>query len=150
MSQFFSYLHIAAADFLKYVWPSAGPLVGVLIGGYIASRSQHRHWVLDSKRLEFKELFATLTRAYSAMMRAYGPGVHTGEDERLADELRIEALNTIRDRVAIAPEARTMRLGGKWENAVFAFARNRDYKGFATSFETIMDELHSKADDLIK
>jgi hypothetical protein len=132
------------------LWTALVALGGVLVGSYIANRSQRHHWVLDSKRLEFKELFATLTRSYTAIVNGYGPGSHTGEDERRAEELRLEARNTIQDRVIIRPEVKKMQLLEKWDRHVFQFVKDHEYNAFARAFEKIMDELRTSAEELIK
>jgi hypothetical protein len=138
------------ADYSSKAWSAVGPLIGVLVGGYIANRSQRRHWILDSKRLEFKELFATLTRSYTAIVNGYGPGSHSGEDERRAEVLRLEARNTILDRVVIGPEVKKMQLVEKWDRAAFQFVKDHEYIAFARAFGKIMDELRTSAEELIK
>ncbi|MDE3168817.1 MAG: hypothetical protein KGL75_01640 [Acidobacteriota bacterium] len=137
-------------DYTGKAWSVLGPLVGVALGGYIASRSQRRHWILDSKRLEFKELFATLTRSYTVIANLYGSGFLSLEDERRGEEIRLEALNTIRDRVVIGLEVRRIKLVEKWEHAVSQFEKDQDYRTFAVAFSKIMDELRRSAEDLIK
>jgi hypothetical protein len=46
--------------YAKSVWAVAGPLIGVLIGAYIANRNQRKHWIADNKREEYRELLAAL------------------------------------------------------------------------------------------
>jgi heme exporter protein D len=70
MSQFFVYLFLAARDFVKYVWPAVGPLVGVLVGAYIANRNQRRHWLADSKREEYREILAVMNKTAGAIANA--------------------------------------------------------------------------------
>jgi hypothetical protein len=37
-------------------WFAVGPLVGVVVGGYLTIWNQKRHWVMDNKRAEYRKL----------------------------------------------------------------------------------------------
>jgi len=43
------------------IWSAVGPLMGVCLGAYIASRNQRKQWLLDNKRQEYRELLTALT-----------------------------------------------------------------------------------------
>jgi hypothetical protein len=50
-------------DTIRAVWLTAGPLVGVLIGAYIANRNQRRQWLLDHRHQEFREVLTAMAEA---------------------------------------------------------------------------------------
>ncbi len=41
---------------LGKTWGVVGPLVGVVIGAWLARSWQRKHWLLESKKAEFREL----------------------------------------------------------------------------------------------
>lgn len=45
---------------LYAIWAAVGPLVGVIIGGILAAWWQRRHWILDNKKVEYRELLDAL------------------------------------------------------------------------------------------
>ena len=89
------------------LWAAVGPLVGVLLGGYLAIRAQKKHWILDSKKEEYRELISTLTQTlnvlldFHAFMVAQGP-----EEQRAAHIAKMKALAVIGDRLFISDEVK--------------------------------------------
>jgi hypothetical protein len=55
-------------------------LIGVALGGWITWYSQHRHWVLDNKKQEYRELIDGLFRATEEIVKAR-PNVSSGWNE---------------------------------------------------------------------
>lgn len=49
-----------AAAHIYAVWAAVGPLVGLIIGGWLAARSQRRKWVLDNKVAEYRGILDAL------------------------------------------------------------------------------------------
>lgn len=62
---------------LYAIWAAVGPLVGVIIGAWLAGRSQHRQWVRDSKKAEYREVLDALG-AYRWMLLDYHARVAGG------------------------------------------------------------------------
>jgi hypothetical protein len=50
------------------IWPVVTGLIGVFIGGYIANQNQHKQWVAENKKTEYRELIAALNKAFYAML----------------------------------------------------------------------------------
>ncbi len=74
----------AIEAYMKGVWAVAGPLVGVLIGAYIANRNQRRQWLIDRKREEYKELLSAMTDAFGELLQLQNTGALTiGEFNRI-------------------------------------------------------------------
>jgi hypothetical protein len=137
-------------EYSSKLWAIAGPLFGVLLGAYLTTRTQRKHWVLDNRRAEFRKLLTTLTRAYSTITNIMSRPVRSGHQEEKCEQMRLLALNVIRDRIFIAPEVIEIGLLEKWNEAVLSFNKDRDYKLFATRFSGIVDLVRGKATKLIK
>lgn len=43
-------------DTLYKIWAVVGPLVGVLIGAWLAARWQRRQWIQDNKKVEYRQM----------------------------------------------------------------------------------------------
>jgi hypothetical protein len=56
-------------------WKYAGPLVGVLIGGWITSRNQRKQWLRDTRKQEYRELLGALAIGYHAEVDLHTPMV---------------------------------------------------------------------------
>jgi hypothetical protein len=50
------------------VWSGVGPLVGVLIGGWITYRIQSQQWLANNRKEEYRELLTVLTSAALLLM----------------------------------------------------------------------------------
>ncbi|SRR5258707_10181705 len=138
------------ADYSSKLWAIAGPLIGVLLGAYLTTRTQRKHWILDNKRAEFRKLLTTLTRAYSTIVNIESRPLRSGHQEEKCEQMRLLALNVIRDRIFIASEVKKAGLLEKWNEAVLSFTQDRDYKLFATRFAGIADLVRSEAAKLIE
>ena len=115
------------------LWTPTLALGGVLVGGYIANRSQRRHWLLDSKRVEYRELFSALTKSYSCIVNTTSFGIMTGAEELKIEEARLDGLNILRDRVVIGKQIRCMGLAEKWGEAAANFQKSQNYQAFAAN-----------------
>jgi len=141
---------IAIGRFADKAWSGFVALVGVLVGGYIANRSQRRHWILESKRVEYREVFSTLTKSYSYLVSTMSVGVLGGEEELKMEQAWMEGLNVLRDRVVIGQEVRSKELAERWSGAVGRYRQNQNYPEFALEFSRIMKILQENADKLIE
>jgi hypothetical protein len=56
------------------IWAAVGPLVGVALGSWLATKSQRKHWLLDNKRAEYRKLLATLAACRTRFAMIYGVG----------------------------------------------------------------------------
>src|SRR5713226_4251307 len=48
------------------IWAAVGPLLGVALGSYLSTRTQRRHWVMDNKKQEYRELLTIRDRIFVA------------------------------------------------------------------------------------
>jgi hypothetical protein len=148
MNQFVNWL----AGHAKDIWSVAGPLVGVLIGAYVANRNQRKHWIADSKKQEYRELLTALTRAFGGIVQVRGPGIVALQpaDQRAYSEMETEALQTIRDRLFISDEVKQMDLLNRWTDATRSFDNTHNYLTFSTAFGKIAESITCSAKKLLK
>jgi hypothetical protein len=137
------------SDLISSTWPAVGPLVGVLIGGWISVRNQRQHWILDNKRAEYRKLMSTLTRSYTALVAAYSAGSMSGKTERQCWQYRLQAQNVIKDRIFIAKEVSEMGISKKWTLAVSQLDRERNYQALMAAFPEISAAIQKSAEKLI-
>ncbi|GEM_PF-6825166 len=92
---------------LYATWAAIGPLVGVVIGAWLARRSQHRQWVRDSKKAEYREVLDALS-AYRWKLLDYHARVagtvtrdpkEVYAQEKDLGEAHVRLNNALRDRI---------------------------------------------------
>jgi hypothetical protein len=151
MSQFFVYLFVAARDFVKYVWPAVGPLVGVLIGAYIANRNQRSHWIADSKKEEYRELITAMTKGLSTyldvcIVKGLKPGDAT---ERLLEAFT-QVMEVTRSRLFIKKTVVSVKVVARWKNLTDTFETNLDHSAFAKGMSELFDDVIEAAENDFK
>jgi hypothetical protein len=136
MSQFFAYLYIAARDFIKYVWPAIGPLLGVLIGAYLTKSSDRKKWLNENRKQECQELLGAITACAVKLFSDFPHGYAIGE---YAGYLKtIEVFHT---RIFIAEEVEKEKLEERWTSAVDDFGTNWNKEKFDTALEEIRGKI---------
>src|SRR6266404_6383389 len=73
---------VVVGSVFRSVWLAVGPLVGVLVGAYIANRNQRKHWIADNKRAEYRKLLSTLASTFTGIIELRAPGVALGPAEQ--------------------------------------------------------------------
>ncbi|PYX33190.1 MAG: hypothetical protein DMG77_00790 [Acidobacteria bacterium] len=108
-------------------------LLGVVIGSVLSIAGnfalnlfthsrQHKQWVLDSKKAEWRELIGTLTRSARCFADAlpvigeYVPRVITGDQQRRIFEADSEARRAIQDRIFIAKRTQQENTLERWSS----------------------------------
>lgn len=103
--QFFESLNPSTLwDFFVRAWSAIGPLVGVLIGAWLARSWQQKQWLLDSKKAEYRELISTLSRGCHLIMKNLPVGrfgAMSGEQEKEARDAWVAGLQVIQDRSSL-------------------------------------------------
>jgi hypothetical protein len=136
MSQSFARLYIAARDFLKYVWPAVGPLIGVLVGAYLAKSSDRKKWLSENRKQECQELLGAITACAVKILSDFG----LAQDiEQYAAYLKtIEVFHT---RIFIAEEVEKEKLEERWAAAVHEFGLTWMKKNFDEALEEIRGKI---------
>jgi hypothetical protein len=113
-------------------WSALGPLLGVLMGGYLTARSQSRKWVADGKTEEYREVLSAIMKTLPEDPQE-GKEVVPPSNESLKalDALASHSLAVIADRLFIADEIERLAVGKKWHHIVIAYSKaptreNRD------------------------
>ena len=147
MSQFFVYLFIAARNFVKYVWPAVGPLVGVFIGAYIANQNQRKHWLADNRKEEYRELMAVITKSLNAYLERYvlNIGVVSGEDERHLQETLTEVMQITRSRLFIRDAIERLDVVNRWHSLTDTYERTREHSPFSKGMGKLLDDIAEAA-----
>lgn len=108
-------------SFVVKAWSSIGPLVGVLIGAWLARSWQRKQWLLESKKAEYRELLSGLSESAhyignnSPNLTVQGMlTVRTGDQERGSAESLTRGFRTIEDRIFIADTVARQRIEERW------------------------------------
>jgi hypothetical protein len=104
------------------IWAAFGPLVGVLVGAYIANRDQRRQWVGNCKKEEYRELISVLTKARSTYLQVhhFTPAAGPDQVQALADET-FRVAETTGDLIFIAPVVKRLNVLERWYAATTVF-----------------------------
>lgn len=131
------------AEYASKSWAALGPLVGVLVGAYVANRNQRRQWLMDNRKREYQELITSLTVAAMGQIDQYarGPGNISGEEIEVVNGKYLESIRIIQDRIFIAHELDAMELFDRWGESVKKLQQSHDYDGFENTFGKIKGEL---------
>lgn len=133
--------------YVRDAWAILGPLVGVLIGGYITTRTQRKQWIRDNKRTEYRELLTTIADAGGKFVVFYGtyPIVANPSEQFAIGETARTSVDVIYNRLFIAKEIEELEIQRRWENAISALRKNHDVNWFGKSLDGIMADIRGKA-----
>jgi|ERR1019366_5537332 hypothetical protein len=99
--------------YAKSVWAVGGPLVGVLIGAYIANRNQRKNWIADCKKEEYRELLSVVASAYAKLLSVRHKFVWNDE----ARDIQLQVASVLRDRIFIAKQLLRLDAMNRWVRA---------------------------------
>jgi len=135
----------------REIWIAVGPLAGVIIGSYIARRTQRKHWIADKKREEYRELITVLTGAFNSMRRR-GHVKHVPTSEEQLHMMAAEDLAkiTISDRIFIEQEVREMKILNRWMSLLDRFNADGDINAMSNGVGDIKANLVYAALQLLK
>jgi hypothetical protein len=122
-----------------------GPFVGIALGVYLPMLAQQRHWVLDSKKEEYRELIGTLTQTLYVLLDYHLTVGHDSEEQRAEHAARLKALAAIGACLSIHDEIKRIDVLDRWLKAVQRFKKDRDDKVFASNVGEIMGDIVKSA-----
>ena len=133
--------------YIRGAWLAIGPLIGVLIGGYVTNRTQRRHWVRDNKRTEYRELIAAIADATSKLLHYYGPTVNVlnHNEQRDAWETVRSVLGIINNRLFIANVVKELHVHHRWEEGLDALMVRHELSRFGSCMESIIEDIREEA-----
>lgn len=116
------------------IWAAIGPLVGVVIGAWLAAHWQRKKWILDNKEAEYRGIFDALNvcrRRLSHYQAMYGPEAidQDAEGRQLDDQV---AMN---EGIHLVVEALTDRIFTR--KAVISSDVIKDFQSF---YHTLLSE----------
>lgn len=128
-------------DNVRAAWSAVGPLVGVLVGAWLTRSGDHKKWINDNRKEEYRELVTALT---SSAMRWIEDlkRLEMGRDG-LPDtgERYMHSLQTIQDRIFIAKELGELNVFDRWGNLVKGLRELRNANVFEDGFGKLTDEI---------
>ena len=136
---------------LTGMWAAIGPLIGVLVGAYIANRNQRKQWLADNKKQEYRELLTSVTSASTALIenaQAAAGNANTRTQQVAAKEEYFKAIRTLQDRIFIAEELAKINLFDRWGTAMKALVETKNVHKFEDSFEEMKKEIVKMATKL--
>lgn len=128
------------------VWAAIGPLIGILIGQFIARSFQRRQWILDCRKAEFRELISALSDTIVHLMM-FTPVLEAGHGEKeFAEFLASEkvAMRVLSDRIYIARDIKELNTTDRFLSAVQG-AQRSNIAERGTTLASIMAELVLRA-----
>lgn len=129
------------------IWATIGPLIGVLLGSWLATRNERKHWIGDNKREEYRELLTAIADAGSSLVVHYGasPIVVSGQEEFRVGEVARRSVDAIYNRLFIAKTVEDLGIMKRWEDAITALRKTNDVSNFAQLMDGIMHDVRKAA-----
>jgi hypothetical protein len=128
------------------VWAAVGPLIGVVIGAYIANRNQRQHWISSCKKEEYSELVSALTKAMMKYIETRAYLVARGPEEQRTEAAALASVGeTARNRIFIAPTVKRLNVVVRWHDATRALERGGNLDAFAGTVGKLLDEIRDAA-----
>jgi hypothetical protein len=104
---------MSCLSFLDKIPGAAYALLGVLFGGWITWRYQHKQWVLDNKKQEYRDLIDGLFQASEEIVKAR-PNISAVVGEELLNAVW-KGQRVVRNRIFVARQIREERIEEDWD-----------------------------------
>jgi hypothetical protein len=92
---------------------AAYALLGVLFGAWVTWRYQHKQWVLENKKQEYRDLIDVLFQASEEIIRAR-PNIGAGLNQDLLNAIW-KGMRIVRNRIFVAREIREGEVEEDWD-----------------------------------
>ena len=94
------------------VWAIVGPFVGIFLGSWLTTKNQHRHWLLDNKRSETRDLLTTIADSGSKLLVFWGRDSvgASGEEKFMIRETARQSVDVIYNGLFIADEVKKLNV----------------------------------------
>jgi len=124
------------------VWAALGPLVGVLVGAYLARSWDQRRWLLDNRKEEYRELLALIeiaSRYLQIQIRGHG-GLNAinPDEQRELNAAKGDGGRIILSRIFVAERIHQGEIHLKWQSL---FDEPFDPKQFAEKMRTLHEAI---------
>jgi hypothetical protein len=135
-----------AFNFIKSTAVVWGPFISGLIAAFIVhllTQSREREkWILDCKKQEFKELLSALAMSYIMTINTHSSPIRVvdPDDQRKLDNVVIDALRVMNDRIYVADDLPLEEFGDRWSRACSLYAQRKQLsEEYAKISGTIVD-----------
>lgn len=122
-----------------------GPWVGLVMGQMLTSRHQHRQWLRDNKKQEYREILNALSNAFLALVEIQSgigfSGMVEGEQQRRAWNLSHESFRVLRSCLFVAAEVKEADMLVRWTNAVSELDHHRNLTTFTQVYANLNNEI---------
>jgi hypothetical protein len=139
--------------YMDVSWRAIGPLVGVLVGGWITSRNQRRHWFADNKRAEYRELLEQITKCMIESLELSRDPHNRDQMARFHTGLVVATI-MIESRLFVSETLRKLKISNRWMEVCVAWTspeETLDPFKFTDAAQEIMGEIRKVAlEDLKK
>jgi hypothetical protein len=125
-----------------------GPFVGIALGVYLTMLAQKRHWVLDSRKEEYRELMGTLTQTFYVVVDYHSTIGHDPDEQRAVRAARLKALAAIGGCLSIHDEVKRIDVLNRWRKAVHRLDKDHDTTAFATNVGEMINDIVNSAKQL--
>lgn len=116
---------------LLATWSAVGPLVGVLLGGYLTTRIQRRQWVAENKKQEYRELLTALSQGVSEIFFSYNSKTKTPEELKdICYQVDRRVVAVIFDRIFIRDAVDTLNVQDEWGEAIADLRKDADVQKY--------------------
>jgi len=134
-------MDVQAWSVVSKVWAALGPLVGVLVGAYLARSWDQRRWFLNNRKEEYRELLAALTAISSRYLEVRGHGglnAINPDEQRELNAARGDGGRIILSRIFVAERIHQGEIHLKWKSL---FDEPFDPKQFAEKMRTLHETI---------
>jgi hypothetical protein len=137
-----------AVPYIRGLWTAVGPLLGVLVGAFLARSWDKKKWMNDNRKEEFRELITALMNAAAALIMQQ---IHANEqtiemdEEENAQAMHLEAIKVMKTRIFIANDVKAMHIYERWTGAIKEMRKTKAVGGLEDTFETLTNELVERA-----
>ncbi len=132
---------VQAWSVVSKVWATLGPLVGVLVGAYLARSWDQRRWFLNNRKEEYRELLATLTAISSRYLEVRGHGglnAINPDEQRELNAARGDGGRIILSRIFVSERIHQGEIHLKWKSL---FDEPFDPQQFAEKMRTLHEAI---------
>jgi hypothetical protein len=121
--------------------------MGILLGSWLATKNQRRHWILDNKRDEYRELLTAISDAGSNLIVHFAVNriaVRGGEEFRTGEIAR-KSVDVMYNRLFIAKTVEELGIIKRWEDAITVLQETHDVSNFSKLMDGIMHDIRRAA-----
>jgi hypothetical protein len=133
------------ASYARGIWAVAGPLIGVLIGAYVANRNQRKHWIADNKKEEYREVLVAMNKTIAAYINAKMSADNLTAWHQANPQVRTSLAETMESRIFIAPVLKRLELDKKFFAAFDTVPVDKDFPSLLKQVDGLCDELRDAA-----